>query len=228
MHTPPATDGRAAVLAELAAIVVAVQRPHPVRVAIDGCSAAGKTTLGDELAGAVRAITSRPVIRVGLDHFKRAVELRTAYPYDSPESYYFDSWDNESIRAELLLPLGPGGHRRYREAVMNLPATERVDSPLRIAPDDAILLADGAFSQRPELIRHWDLRVYVDITLDEVLRRGIVRDAAWMGSAEQAAHRYRTKYIPGERIYLAQVRPAEQADLVLDNNDPAAPRLLRR
>jgi len=41
---------RGDVLAAVPAAVLEVERPHPVRVAIDGCSAAGKTTLGDELA----------------------------------------------------------------------------------------------------------------------------------------------------------------------------------
>jgi cytidylate kinase len=36
---------------ELAERILAVERPHPVRVAIDGCSAAGKTTFADGLVG---------------------------------------------------------------------------------------------------------------------------------------------------------------------------------
>jgi len=87
---------RAAVLAELAEVILAVERPHPVRVAIDGCSAAGKTTMADELALVLADRTEREIIRVGIDYFKRAPELRTAYPIDSPESYYLDTWDNEA------------------------------------------------------------------------------------------------------------------------------------
>jgi hypothetical protein len=71
---------------------------------IDGCCAAGKTTPADELAQALRGRTTRAIIRVGIGHFKRAVELRTAYPPDSPESYYLDSWDNSAIRDWLLIP----------------------------------------------------------------------------------------------------------------------------
>src|SRR5690348_16795644 len=105
-------------LTAVAERILAVERPHPVRVAIDGCSAAGKTTLADELAAVLAARSPRPVLRVGIDHFKRAVALRTAYPPDSPESYYLDSWDNDAIVRWLLRPLGPGGDRHYRAAVM--------------------------------------------------------------------------------------------------------------
>jgi uridine kinase len=214
---------RAAVIRELAAHVFAVTRPHPVRVAVDGCSAAGKSTLADELAEILRSRTPRAVIRVGIDHFKRAVKLRTRYPADSPESYYLDSWDYEAVRDALLLPLGPGGTRRYRTAVMDLAARERIDGPLHVAPDDAVLIADGAFLQRPELAGLWDLCIYVDVGFDDVLRRGIERDRTWMGSPELAEHRYRTKYIPGERRYVAQVQPAQRADIVVDNRDFATP-----
>lgn len=221
-------DSRAAVLAELARVILAVVRPHPVRVAIDGCSAAGKTTLADELVGTVADRTPRPVIRVGIDHFKRAVESRTAYPPDSPESYYLDSWDNAAIRDRLLVPLGPGGSRRYRTAMMDSAGRVAVDGPVLVAPDDAVLIADGVFLQRPELDPHWDFRVFVDVSFDVVLRRGIARDQAWMESAAEAERRYRTRYIPGERRYLDEVRPRDRAQVVVGNEDPAAPSLVVR
>ncbi|GIF53597.1 uridine kinase [Asanoa ferruginea] len=217
---------RGDVLAALAAAVLEVDRPHPVRVAIDGCSAAGKTTLGDELAETVRARTARHVIRVGIDHFKRAVTARTRFPFDSPESYYLDSWDNDGIRDELLLPLGPGGSRRYRSELMDLAAVTVLDGPIRGAEADAIMIADGCFLQRPELDDHWDLRIFVDVSFDDVVRRGVARDQVWMVSAEEAERRYRTKYVPGERRYLDDVRPRERAQLVVDNRDFAAPKLV--
>jgi uridine kinase len=219
---------RAETLADLAEVILAVERPHPVRVAIDGCSAAGKTTLADELAQVLASRTEREVIRAGIDYFKRAAELRTAYPHDSPEGYYLDTWNNEAIRDRLLIPLGPGGDRRYCTGVMDPSARTALETPVRVALDDAVLLADGAFLQRPELDDYWDLRVYVDVSFDEVLRRGIERDQQWMTSAAAAEHRYLTKYIPGERLYVDEIRPRERAQIVVNNEDPANPTLLIR
>jgi hypothetical protein len=138
-------------LAALAGAVLEVQRPHAVRVAIDGCSAAGKTTLSDELAQTLRGLTPREVIRASIDHFKRALALRTRFPHNSPESYYLDSWDNDAIRDELLLPLGPDGSRRYRSELMDFAAVTVLDGPIHNAPDDAILIADGCFLSDPSL-----------------------------------------------------------------------------
>ncbi len=221
-------EQRAETLAELAGVILAVHRPHPVRVAIDGCSAAGKTTLADDLGQVLRARTDRAIIRVGIDHFKRAAESRTAYPRDSPESYYLDSWDNAAIRDRLLIPLGPGGDRRFQAGIMDLRARAALNRSVQVAPDDAVLLADGVFLQRPELDPYWDLRVYVDVSFDEVLRRGVARDQQWIGSAADAERRYHTKYIPGERRYLDEVRPRERAEVVVVNEEPAKPELLVR
>ena len=72
---------------------------------------------------------------------------------------------------------------------------------------------DGAFSK----------------VFDEVLRRGIARDQQWMTSPEAAEHRYRTKYIPGEQLYVNQIQPHLRAQIVLkpgpnqpDSHHPAA------
>lgn len=219
---------RTEALTELADAVLAVQRPHPVRVAIDGCSAAGKTTMADELAEVLRARTDREVIRAGIDYFKRAVELRTAYPVESPESYYYDMWDHDAIRDRLLVPLGPGGDRRYTTAVRETSARNALNLPVLTARPDAVLIADGAFLQRPELDAYWDLRIYVHVGFDVVLRRGTERDKAFMTSAAAAEQRYLNRYIPGERMYVDQVDPRSRAQLVIDNEDPANPTITHR
>ena len=211
----------------LADRILGLRLDHPTRVGIDGHSAAGKTTLADDLATVLRERSTRPVVRVLIDHFKRHVDLRTRYPAGSPESYYFEMFDGDAIRDELLAPLGPGGNRRYRTQIMDFSGRTPIDSGVHVAPDDAILVADGVFIQKPDLSRHWDLRVYLHIELADVLRRGTIRDRVWHDSAEAAAQRYRSYYIPGEELYLAEIRPAERADILIDNSDFEAPRVMR-
>ncbi len=214
-------------LSGLADRILGLRLDHPTRVGIDGHSAAGKTTLADDLATVLRERSTRPVVRVLIDHFKRHVDLRTRYPAGSPESYYFEMFDVDAIRDVLLAPLGPGGNRRYRTQIMDFSGRTPIDSGVHVAPDDAILVADGVFIQKPDLSRHWDLRVYLHIELADVLRRGTIRDQVWHDSAEAAAQRYRSYYIPGEELYLAEIRPAERADILIDNSDFEAPRIMR-
>jgi uridine kinase len=221
------TTTRQRVLDGLAGRILALRLDHPTRVGIDGHSTAGKTTLADELAAILRGRTARPVLRVTIDHFKRHVDLRTQYPAGSPESYYFEMFDVDAIRDELLAPLGPGGNRRYRTQIMDVSGRTPIDSGIHVGPHDAILVADGGFLQKPALARHWDLLIYLHIEVADVLHRGTIRDQAWMDSAEAAAERYRTYYIPGEELYLAEISPAERADIVTDNRNFEAPRIMR-
>lgn len=218
---------RRQLLDKVADRVLALQLDHPTRVGVDGHSAAGKTTFADELADVLRAKSARQVLRVMIDQFKRHVDLRTQYPVESPESYYFEMFDVDAIRDELLTPLGQGGNRRYRTQIMDFSGRLPIDSGLHVSPDDAILVADGAFLQKPSLSSHWDLVIYLHIDIADVLHRGTNRDQAWMDSAEAAAERYRAYYIPGEELYQAQVRPADRAHIVIDNRNFEAPGILR-
>jgi uridine kinase len=222
-----AAANRAQALALLAHSIAMVARPHPLRVAIDGRTAAGKTTLADELVSPVES-HGRPVIRILIDDFHRSLaERRARQELPAWQRYFLDSFDYPAIRAALL-PLGPGGDRRYRrvwfDSYRNVPLYE----PRRVAPSDAVVLIDGVYLFRPELDDLWDVRLFVAIDPDDSLRRGPPRDQAWVGSVAAAAERYQTTYIPAEDHYITTFRPEERADVVIDNRDPATPRLTFR
>jgi uridine kinase len=85
---------RSDLLAYLVSSVEAIRLPHPIRVAVDGPDAAGKTVLADELGEALVA-RGRAVIRASVDGFHRPRERYRRGP-DSPEGYYEDSFDPHS------------------------------------------------------------------------------------------------------------------------------------
>jgi uridine kinase len=58
------------VIDTLADSVVGMRLAHPIRVGLDGRSAAGKTTLADAVADALRR-RRRDVLRASLDDFQR-------------------------------------------------------------------------------------------------------------------------------------------------------------
>jgi uridine kinase len=216
---------RQRVVTALAGRVAAVRRRHPVRVAIDGVDAAGKTTLADELARHVVSC-GRYVIRASADGFHRPRAERYRRGAESPEGYLGDAFARDLLRAWLLDPLGPGGDLRYCTAVFDLDADAPLDAPALDAPVNAVLVVDGVFLLHPELADAWDLRIFVDVPFEEALRRGVERDAGRFGSAEEARRRYERRYLPAQRLYLETVRPRELADVVVDNADPEAPRLV--
>ena len=102
------TVDRAAVLGELAAKLSGISLGRPVRVAIDGRTASGKTTLADEIASLIRS-KGYPVIRTSIDGFHRSKAERYARGRHSPEGYYYDARDLAAVRTLLLAPLGRKG-----------------------------------------------------------------------------------------------------------------------
>jgi uridine kinase len=145
---------------------------------------------------------------------------------ESPAGYYYDSFDLPALRKALLDPLGPGGSREYRRVAFDLRSDSPVSEAATRAPEDAVLLIDGIFLLRPELVEEWDLRIFVSVGFDEILKRALDRDAELLGSREEVARRYRARYIPGQQLYFAEARPFDKAELVVLNDDPARPSLI--
>jgi uridine kinase len=198
---------------------------HPIRVAIDGPDASGKTTFANALADELGR-RDREIIRASIDGFHLPRERRYRRGANSAEGYYLDSFDHHAVREELLLPLGPNGNRRCRLAVFNFRENVGVLDNAHTAKPDAVLLFDGVFLLRPELIDLWDLRIFLFIEFSEVLRRVALRDRDLFGSSDAAVKRYRIRYVPGQEIYFRTVRPWNLADVVLDNSDPTSPVIL--
>ena len=200
--------------------------PHPVRVGIDGIDASGKTRLADELADWL-APSGRQIIRASVDgfHHPKAHRFRAG---QGPESYYHDSHNHPLMIESLLAPLGPGGSRRFRVARFDFRTDSEVDAPVEIADEDGILLMDGIFLQRPELFGYWDLRIFLHTEFETSLQRGLERDTDLFGSGDKTVERYRTRYVPGQEMYLAQVAPADRADIVIDNDDWRNPIVVKR
>ncbi|MGZ8717332.1 MAG: uridine kinase [Gaiellaceae bacterium] len=215
------TEERAAVLAAVAARIDALPADRPVRVAVDGVTAAGKSTFADELVAYVR----RPVVRATVDDFHRPSSERHARG-QGPESYYHDTFDLASLRSLLLDPLAPDGDRRHRTASLDLRKDVAVEAPVHVAPEDAALVLDGLFLLRPELAGIWDLSAFLVADRTVALERAIARDASRLDGAGPARLRYEARYIPGETLYLETARPASRADVVIENTHPDRPRLL--
>jgi uridine kinase len=213
---------RIELLETLAARILLLPTSRPLRVAVDGIDAAGKTTLADELALVLQA-HNRSVIRASIDGFHRPRAERYRHGPTSAEGYYLDAFDYAALRNTLLLPLGPTGSRYYRRAVFDLRTDSTLNISAEVAANDAVLLFDGVFLLRPELEALWEYRIFVDVPFAVALQRAVERDLGLFGSAEAVAKRYQERYIPGQRLYFAQAHPQQQADAIVLNEPPEDP-----
>lgn len=207
---------RSELLSYLVDVIGTMSRVRPVRVAVDGPDTAGKTTMADELAVALDGI--RPTIRSSVDDYIRPAEQRSDFPGVQTDRYFDDNFDLPALIAGLLIPLGSDGHLCYQAA----------DGTAGRAPHDAVLLVDGVFLLQSALRPYWDVGIYLHISEEEMLRRGLLRDHHRYGGAEATRRQFETEFIPGWRAYCAHHDPIATASIVVDHHDPAHPVIRRR
>jgi len=215
---------RSDTIARLAQLVCSCDLDHPTRVAVDGITACGKSTLARELTIAVGAF-GRPTIHLSMDGYHHPREYRRRKGQLSAEGYYDDAYDFPAFVSGVLIPLGPGGDRRYQGRIIDLASNEPTDDPILIAPNDAVLIVDGTFLQRAEIASHWDHRIFVNTSFEVALSRGLARDTPLLGGAAAAGAAYEARYHAAARLYIEAVHPADSATIVVDNDNLESPRL---
>lgn len=200
--------------------------PHRLRIAVDGLTAAGKTTLGHELAHGL-ARRGRRTFRACLDDFKRPWRDRHLYDRMSGEGYFRNAQDPTAVRSLLLDPAAPSGTGLV--ALCGIDPITQIDHSMVTTPmpADGVLIVDGVFACRPELNDLWDLRIWVDVDSELSVHRGSHRDASMVGGVDAAAALHRDRYLAAEQIYLAEVDPLSFVEVIIDNTDVARPRVVR-
>ena len=212
---------RAMLIEMLTVKILGLSCPHPVRVAIDGVDGVGKTKLTDELADNLSAC-GRQVIRASVDGFHNPRSVRYRLGRNSPEGYFRDSFNYPALTTLLLAPLGPDGARRYRRAVFNYRTDFEVATPFETAAKDAILLFDGVFLHRPELLSYWELSIFLDAPFEVTIPRAAVRD----GSSSDVSAPENRRYVEGQRLYVQTCEPKRAATIVINNENLSSPEVV--
>ena len=151
--------------------------PSRLRIAIDGFTAAGKTSFGHEVAATIRRL-GRSTLRASFDDFKKPWRDAREKGYDrtSGEGYYRNAPDFDSARNLLLEPAGAQGSGSVVLCAHDpLTGVDHRATTVE-APPDAVLIVDSVFAFRPEYNHYWDYRIWLDIDPGLALQRGIARD----------------------------------------------------
>lgn len=188
-------------------------------VAIDGVGASGKSAFAGLLA---RQIRTRPVIALHVDDFFNPSELRHARGRHSSEGFWLDAYNYPALRSWALEPLSADGDGRYRHASFDRETGQTVQPEARLAPWDALVVVEGTFLHRDEVVSFWDHSIYLDVPFYETERRMAHRDDL----AADTVHALMQRYTGAQRMYFADARPWERASLVVDNKDLGRPRII--
>ena len=165
------------------------------------------------------------MIRASVDDFHNPQSVRYARGRYSPDGFYLDSYDYDSFRRLLLEPLGPGGSGQYSAKRFDLAHDRPFELDPQHATPTAALIVDGIFLHRPELRACWDLSIFLKVDFDVSLPRGAARGPSFDAiDPNSPPHR---RYVGGQRRYLAECDPEQQADIVIDYSDLQAPVVLK-
>lgn len=168
-----------------------------VTAALEGGSAAGKTTLAALLAEIY------PDCRVfHMDDFFLRPEQRTEARLAEPGG----NVDYERFLEEVLEPLSRGETVQYRPYDCR---TQTVGSPMPMVPG-TLNIVEGAYSMHPALAEHYDLSAFLRVSPE--LQRARIQKR----NDPEAQKRFFNTWIPLERTYFDALDPAGRCDLILE------------
>lgn len=167
----------------------------PVKLAIEGGSASGKTTL----AALLESIYDCTVFH--MDDFFLRPEQRTPARF----AEIGGNVDRERFLEEILIPLSENRQITYRpfdcSTFSLLPAINITSKPLTVV--------DGAYSMHPELEKYYDLSVFLDISSK------YQRERIEKRNSPELAVRFFNEWIPLEVRYFDGAKVKERCDIVI-------------
>lgn len=74
-----------------------------------------------------------------------------------------------------------------------------------------IIIVEGVFLLKTAFTPIWDASIWLEISDEEILKRGSTRDAGYFGSIEKAKEIYETRIIPAQALHRTLDLPTKSA-----------------
>jgi uridine kinase len=216
------------VVSHLANAMLTARLPgRPMVLGINGVDGSGKTTLAGAVADDLAA-RELPVCVISVDDFHYPRNVRARRGPLSPEGFRYDAINLAALADKALSPIAQAGAFpvSIATAVWSIDADAPVERRANISADTMVVV-EGVFLFDYPVLPLLDLKVYVRADFETTPRRVQSRDCHIFGSADAVVQRYRTKYIPGQQLYLQEVQPEQLADIVVDNNNFERPLIVK-
>lgn len=176
-------------------------RPGPILVALDGRSAAGKSTLAGEVAPLVGA-----VVIDGDDFYSGGTAATWDAMSAAEKANHCMDWRRQR---PVLEKLASGVAATWHPYDWEADDGSLALTPVVCKPAPVIIL-DGAYSARPELADLFDLRVLLDAPA--TLRKAQLIEREGEGYREE----WNARWDEAEQWYFGKVMPPESFDLVIE------------
>lgn len=164
-------------------------------VAIEGRCGAGKTALAARLQAAMDCSV------IHMDHFFLRPEQRTGERLREPGG----NVDYERIEREVMRPLSQGRSFSYQP----YDCRQQKLSPAIFVEPAAVVIVEGTYSCHPVLWNYYDLRIFLDVSPGDQIRRIRKRNGI------RQSRVFRDRWIPLEETYFSAYRLRERCDFCL-------------
>ena len=183
-------------------------------IGINGVDAAGKTTFASNLARKLET-TGHKVVVINLDDFLNERKVRYK-DKNEIKSYINYAFDLKKLEREILRPLKENKRVETLVRVLDLERDKFFTKEYKIEKE-SVILVEGVLLFRPTIAKYFDLKIFIDITNQEVIRRVVLRDGYLF--KDKIEERYEQKYIPVQELYKEEYNPRQISDIVIDNED---------
>src|SRR5215467_1031639 len=191
----------------------------PFVIGINGIDASGKTMFSRDLSSFLIG-HGYFVQLVHVDDFHNPKKVR--YQGDNEaENYLFRSIDFERLAGNLLDNIVEKQELDIELTLLDLNTDQYTLSRRYVVNRDSIVIVEGVFLFKKDLLDYFDFKVFLDISFSESVRRGIARNERI--PAGDVEDRYSEKYLVGQKLYFRLHDPKGAADMTINNEDYLRP-----
>ena len=192
---------------------------NPLVVWINGVDGSGKSHLSKELYHFMKQLGYDMEV-IGVDDFLNNRKIRYTKWIESPEWFYYDTYNHEDFLKYVLIPFQKW-EWKYCKKIFDIDTNREVKKEMKVIKKSQIVLIEGIFLFRPELNSFFDYKIFLNVSFDTTLERMLKRDTdlGRLWGKKEVIERFNIRYMPWQKLYFSDAKPQEKSDILIDNTD---------
>ena len=184
-------------------------------VGISGIDASGKGYITGFLQKDLETRNYK-VANINVDPWQNPIPIRLQEE-DPAENFYKNvfRWDN--FFSQLIVPLRTNRHI-YLQTILIRTDGDFYYSFIYDFNDIDILLIEGIFLFKQELLNYYDWKIWIDCSFETGIYRAIERNSEKL-SREQLIHDYNTYYYPAQIYHFQRDDPKDVSNIIYCNDE---------